>query len=117
MSSHVVLVFEPDRASKELEPSMAGKLERAGYEVIETHDLNMAAALVFICRRIEAVVIDACSERVYPKLARGVSAIRPAIPLFSAACTEMCATADPQPGHDWAVVMSALNVLFGQCAA
>jgi hypothetical protein len=64
--------------------------------------LNVAAALVFIDRRIDAVVIDAASEQVFPKLARGVSAIRPAIPLFSLASTEMRA---------------ALEELFGQRSA
>jgi len=60
------------------------------------------------------VVIDAASEQVFPQLARGVSGIRPAIPLFSVASTEMSTAADGQVGHDWAIVMSALEELFDQ---
>jgi hypothetical protein len=116
MSAPVVLLVESDRAT-ESEQLLARELERVGYEVIEAHNLNVAAALVFIDLRIEAVVIDAASEQVFPKLARGVSAIRPAIPLFSVASTEMRTVADGPPGHDWANVMSALEELFGQRSA
>jgi DNA-binding response OmpR family regulator len=117
MSAHIVLLFEPDRPSTRIESSIASELEKAGYEVVEAHNLNVAAALVFIDRRIEAVVIDAASEQVFPQLARGASAIRPAIPLFSAASAEMRATADKQAGHDWAIVISALYELFRQRVA
>jgi hypothetical protein len=116
MCAHVVLVVESDRAT-ESEQFLASELERVGYEVVEAHNLNVAAALVFIDRRIDAVVIDAASEQVFPKLARGVSAIRPAIPLFSVASTEMRTAADGQAGHDWAIVMSALEELFGRRSA
>jgi hypothetical protein len=74
MSEHVVLVVESDCAT-ESEQFLARELERVGYEVIEAHNLNVAAALLFIDRRINAVVIDAASEQVFPKLARGVSGI------------------------------------------
>ena len=116
MSAHVVLLVESERAT-ESEQLLARELEKVGYEVIESHNLNVAAALVFIDRRIEAVVIDATSEQVFPELARGVSAIRPAIPLFSVGSTEVCTVADGQAGHDWAIVMSALEELFGPRAA
>jgi len=113
MSEHVVLVVESDCAT-ESEQVLARELERVGYEVIEAHNLDVAAALLFIDRRINAVVIDAASEQVFPKLARGVSGIRPAIPLFSVASTEMSTAADGQAGHDWAIVISAIEELFDQ---
>jgi len=111
MSEHVVLVVESDRTT-ESKQFLARELEKVGYEVIEIRDLNVAAALLFIDRRIDAVVIDAASEQVFPKLARGVSGIRPAIPLFTVGSTEMRAAADGQAGHDWAIVMSALEELL-----
>jgi len=113
MSERVVLVVESDCAT-ESEQFLARQLERVGYEVIAAHNLNVAAALLFIDRRINAVVIDAASEQVFPKLARGVSGIRPAIPLFSVPSTEMSMALDGQAGHDWAIVMSALEELFDQ---
>jgi len=114
MHSHVVLLIEPDTASQDNRSTLAKEFEKAGYEVVETHNLNVAAAMVFIDRRIEAVVLDAASESFCPKLARGVSAIRPAIPLFSVATPEIRTTAEDQ---DCAVIISALNDLFGQPAA
>jgi len=60
MSEHVVLVVESDCAT-ESEQVLARELERVGYEVIEAHNLDVAAALLFIDRRINAVVIDAAS--------------------------------------------------------
>lgn len=117
MSAHLVLLFEPDRPSTEIEPSIASELEKAGYEVIEAHNLNTAAALVFIDRRVEAVVVDAASNQIFPDLADSLSAIRPGISLLRATNREMQAPADGQAGHDWAVVISALDELVGQRAA
>lgn len=114
MCAHVVLLIEPDTASQQSRPTIAKELEKAGYEVVETHNLNVAAAMVFIDRRIEAVVLDAASEGLCPEQARGVSAIRPAVPLFSVATSEIRTAAECR---DYAVVISALNDLFGQHAA
>src|SRR5882757_5815369 len=93
MSEHVVLVIESDRAT-EGDQFLARELEKVGYEVIEARNLDVAAALLFIDRRIDAVVIDAASEQVFPELAHGLSGIRPAIPLFSVAGTVMRTAAD-----------------------
>jgi len=114
MPAHLVLLFEPDHVPKESEPSIASELGRAGYDVIEAHSLNTAAALVFINRRVEAVVIDAASDRIFPELADSLSALRPGMPLLRAASTEMQAPADGQAGRDWAVVMTTLNGLLSQ---
>ena len=116
MSEHVVLVIEFDHAT-EGQRFLARELEKVGYELINARNLDVAAALLFIDRRIDAVVIDAASEQVFPKLARGLSGIRPAIPLFSVASTEMRTPADGEAGHDWPIVMSALEELFDQRSA
>ena len=113
MCAHVVLLVEPV-ASHQSRPAIAKELENAGYEVVETHNLNVAAAMVFIDRRIEAVVLDVVSESFCPELARGMSAIRPAVPLFSVSMPEIRTAAENQ---DWSVVISALNNLFHQPAA
>jgi hypothetical protein len=112
VSSHVVLLFESDHAPKESESSMAGELGRAGYDVIEVHNPNTAAALVFINRRVEAVVIDAAGDRIFPKLGDSLSAIRPGMPLLRAASTERQAPADGQAGRNWSLVISTLDGLL-----
>jgi len=117
MSSHVVLLFEPDRASREIEPSIASELERAGYEVTEAHNLSTAAALLFVNRKVEAVVVDVPSGQILPELADSLSAIRPGVPLLRTTSTEIQPPADGQAGHDWAMVISTLNELLGQRAA
>lgn len=112
MSAHVVLLFEPDHPPKDSEPSIAGELGRAGYDVIAVHNLNTAAALVFINRKVEAVIVHAASDRIFPKLADSLSAIRPGMPLLRAASTETRARADGQAGGDCALVVSALEGLL-----
>ena len=84
MSAHIVLLFEPPRASNRAELSIADELEKAGYEVIEAHSLSMAATLLFVSPALEAVVIDAAGDQVAAKLADSVSAIRPGLPLLRA---------------------------------
>ena len=64
MSAHVVLLFGPDRASKQPKRSIAAELEGAGYEVIEATNLQTAAALLFVSRRVEVVVFDAASDQI-----------------------------------------------------
>ena len=113
MSAHVVLLLESSRATKS-EQFLFGELKNVGYEVVEARNLNVSAALVFIDRRIDAVVMDASNEQVFPELARGLSSIRPSIPLFSVMSTGILKAADRQAGHDWAIVKSALEELFGQ---
>jgi hypothetical protein len=113
MSAHVVLLAGLDRAF-ETEPSIAGELERAGYEVTEAHNLSTASALLFVHRRVEAVVIDAASDQIASELAKTVSAIRPGLPLLTAAGTEAHAPADGQAGHIAAGVISTLDGLTGQ---
>jgi hypothetical protein len=82
MSVHVVLLFEPENASKQLEHSTACDLVRAGYEVMEAHDLNTAAALLYVSHRVEAVVVHAANQEINPEFARCVTAIRPGLPLL-----------------------------------
>jgi len=111
MSAHIVLLFEPPRASnKHIGLSLADELERAGYEVIEARNLSMAAALLFVSRELEAVVIGAACEQIAAKLADSVSAIRPGLPLLRAASTE--AQADGQAIHERAEVISTLDELL-----
>jgi len=82
MSVHVVLLFEPEDASKQLEQSIACDLVRAGYEVMEAHDLNTAAALLYVSHRVEAVVVHAANQEINPEFARCITAIRPGLPLL-----------------------------------
>lgn len=82
MPSHVVLLFEPDRGPNEAESPVAEELERAGCEVIETHSLGLTAALLFVSRRVEALMIDAASDQVFRELAWNLSALRPGLPLL-----------------------------------
>ena len=110
MSAHIVLLFEPPRASKQTGLSVADELERAGYEVIEAHSLSMAAALLFVSPGLEAVVIDAAGEQIAAKLADSVSAIRPGVPLLRAASTK--AQADGQAFNEKAEVVSTLDGLL-----
>ena len=117
MSAHLVLLFEPDRTSEEIEPSIATELERAGYEVTEVHNLSTAAALLFVNRRVEAVVIDVPSGEILPELADRLSAIRPGLLLLRTTSTDIQASKDGQEDHDWAMVISTLNELLGQRAA
>jgi hypothetical protein len=82
MSGHVVLLFEPEDASKQQEQSITCDLVRAGYEVMEAHDLNTAAALLYVTHRVEAVVVHAANEEIDPEFARCITAIRPGLPLL-----------------------------------
>jgi hypothetical protein len=112
MSAHVVLLFEPPRASKQTELSIAGELERAGYEVIEANSLSMAAALLFVSPALEAVVIDAACDQIAAKLADSVNAIRPGLPLLRTASTK--AQPDGQAVHERGEVISTLDGLLTQ---
>jgi len=82
MSVHVVLLFEPEDASKQQDRSIACDLERAGYEVMEAHDLNTAAALLYVSNRVEAVIIHAANEKIDPEFARCMTSMRPGLPLL-----------------------------------
>jgi hypothetical protein len=110
MSAHIVLLFEPPRASNPAELSIAAELEKAGYEVIEAHSLSMAAALLFVSPALEAVVIDAAGDQVAAKLADSVNAIRPGLPLLRAASPK--AQADGQAVHERGAVVSTLDGLL-----
>ena len=110
MSAHVVLLVGLDRAF-ETEPSVASELESAGYEVIEAYNLSTASALLFVHRRVEAVVIDAASDQIAAELAKTVSAIRPGLPLLTAAATEAHAPADRRAGHRAAVYQLLMDLL------
>ena len=111
MSAHIVLLFEPPRASKDHEFSIACELERAGYEVIEAHSLSMAAALLFVSPALEAVVIDAACDQLAAQLADSVGAIRPGLPLLRAATKTQ---ADGHAVYEGAEVISTLHGLLGQ---
>jgi hypothetical protein len=82
MSVHVVLLFEPESASKQQEQSIACDLVRAGYEVMEAHDLNSAAALLYVSHRVEAVVVHTANEEISPEFERCITVIRPGLPLL-----------------------------------
>jgi hypothetical protein len=82
MSAHIVLLFEPEDASKQQEQSISCDLARAGYEVMEAHDLNTAAALLYVSHRVEAVIVHAANEEINPEFARCITAIRPGLPLL-----------------------------------
>ena len=73
-----------------------------------------AHAILFVHRRVEALVIDAASDQIAAELAKTVSAIRSGLPLLTAAGTEAHAPADGQAGHRAAVVISTLDGLTGQ---
>ena len=112
MSAHIVLLFEAPRASNQTEVSIAGQLERAGYEVIEAHTVSMAAALLFVSPTLEAVVIDSAGDQIAAKLADCVSAIRPGLPLLRAANPNVQASGDAV--HERAEVISTLDGLLSQ---
>lgn len=114
MSAHVVLLVGLGRAFEEIQPSIASELERAGYEVVEADNLSSASALLFVHRRVQAVVIDAGSEQIAAELANRVRAIRSGLPLLMATCTEAQTPADEQVGHRAAVVISTLDKLLDQ---
>lgn len=82
MSAHVVLLFEPENASKQQEQSDVCDLNKAGYEVMEAHDLNTACALLYVSHRVEAVVVRDVNEQINPEFARSITAIRPGLPLM-----------------------------------
>lgn len=83
MSLHVVLLFEPDRAAEDTEPSIVRELALAGWEVVRAHDLNMVAAMLYVNRSVEAVVIGAADDRITAKLVESTNAIRPGLPIFT----------------------------------
>jgi hypothetical protein len=114
MSTHIILLFEPDSASEQSESSVATELENAGYEVIEARNLSMAAALLFVSRTVKAVVVDVANDQIAAKFADSVNAIRPGLPVLRAASSEVPTPADAQTGQDMALVISTLEELFGQ---
>ena len=112
MSAHIVLLFEPSRASIDSGLSIADELERAGYEVIEAHSLSVASAILFVSRAVEAVVIGAAGDQIAAKLADSASAVRPGLPLLRAASAE--SQADGRAVHERAEVISTLDGLLCQ---
>jgi hypothetical protein len=113
MSAHVVLLFaETDSAPKHTEPSIAIELKQAGYRVIEAHNLSVAAALLFVSRTVEAVVIESASDHIAAKFAHSVGAIRPGLPLLRADGMEDASNERKSPdGRE--EVMTSLERLFG----
>ena len=81
MSAHVLLLFDSENASNPQASSISHELEEAGYEVIEADDLNTAAALLYVSRRVEAVVVSG-NGGIAPELVKCVTAIRPGLPLL-----------------------------------
>ena len=84
MSTHAVLLFAPDRASKQRKPFATADLETAGFEVVESHDINNALALLFVSRKLEEVVIDVADDSVGVEVANCVKLLRPGLPLLVA---------------------------------
>jgi len=81
MPAHVVLLLEADGSTKDNELLLAAELSNAGYEVVGTHNLDVAAAFLYISRRIEVVVIDAASIRAGEDFAHRLSGLRSETPL------------------------------------
>jgi len=81
MPAHVVLLLGADGSSKDSELLLETELAKAGYEVVGTHNLDVAAALLYISRRIEVVVIDAASIRAGEDFAHRLSGLRSETPL------------------------------------
>jgi response regulator RpfG family c-di-GMP phosphodiesterase len=117
MSAHVLLLFAPHQASKNHEPSIAAVLERAGYEVVEADSLNKAFALLFVSRKVEAVVVDANNGPIGTEVVESMHALRPGLPLVVASSVEAesCDT-DKDVDHT-AAILSTLEELLGRCAA
>ena len=82
LSAHVLLLFDPENASNQQKSSVVCDLKKAGYEVMEAHDLNTAAALLYVSRRVEAVVVHAADGQIGPEFKQSVTAIRPGLPLL-----------------------------------
>ena len=115
MAAHVVLVFaEPDSAPRQTEPSIAIDLKQAGYRVIEANNLSVAAALLFVSRTVEAVVIESACDQIAAKFADSVGAIRPGLPLLRADATEGQASHERQSHDVRKDVLTSLEQLFGQ---
>jgi hypothetical protein len=115
MAAHVVLLFaEPESVPKHTEPSIANELKQAGYRVIEVHNLSVAAALLFVSRTVEAVVIESACDQIAAKFADSVGAIRPGLPLLRADAREAQASHKRQSHDGRKDVMTSLEQLFGQ---
>jgi DNA-binding NtrC family response regulator len=116
MSAHVVLLFASVRASKHNEPSINASLEKAGYEVVEAHSLSTASALLFVSRKVEAVVVDSDNGSVAAEVADSLNAIRPGLPLLLVPGGESQSRATERVGDDRERVISTLEELLGRCA-
>jgi len=81
MPAHVVMLLEADGSSKDHELQLEVELVNAGYEVLGTHNFDVAAALLYISRRIEVVVIDAASIQAGQDFAHCLSGLRSETPL------------------------------------
>ena len=115
MPGHVVLLFEPDGSSKANEMMLEVELAKAGYEVLGTHNLDVAVALLYISRRIEVVVIDAASIRAGEDFAHCLGGLRSETPLVVVARDEVRQVHAGIPSHlDQAELLSVLEDLLNK---
>ena len=88
MAAPVLLLFESDGESSATSQSIVNQLENAGYEVVEAHNLSLAAALLFVDRRVGGVVIKDRDDGMGRCFAESAKAIRPELPLFTITSNE-----------------------------
>lgn len=82
MAAHVLLLFEPGGSSRAADELIVNQIENAGYEVVEAHNISVAAALLFVDRRVDAVLIKD-NDEMGRYFAESVKAIRPEVQLFT----------------------------------
>ena len=83
MPSHVILAVNAAFLNDSERARIAIHLRDAGYETFVSRSVNEALSLVFVNRRIEAVVIyDYAETRTGPELVSTVHAINPLIPIL-----------------------------------
>lgn len=87
MTSKRTVLYVAD--SQPFHSAAVGELRAEGYEVVKTENLRQAIALLFLNRKIEAVVIQACADEAdFLRAARTLRSIRLEIPIIAIAGPE-----------------------------
>jgi CheY-like chemotaxis protein len=83
MPGHVILAVEAVPLGRSSPSPMAAELRNAGYDVLVSSNVSEAVGLVFVSRRIEAILINSYGEPTTGlEVAGRMRAINPRIPIL-----------------------------------
>lgn len=110
MPGHVILAVEAASLSASNPSPMAAQLRDGSYDVLVTSNVSEAVGLIFVSRRIEAVLINSYGEPMTGvEMAARLRAINPRIPILVVEADPGSQSSEPQSEKSICFAMAKLE--------